>query len=122
MDDLPVDLDRHCRRLLTVTRAFVDSPFFDPAIAHGWSDAELYGLAPHAPTVRLAEQGLVAGLALSALNSPKLVEVLQDRAVIRCGSGSLLTFRRNSGSDVAVPWWQIAELVYPTDQGAERHG
>lgn len=121
LNALPLVAERKARRLAIVTRAFLLIPQFAQAIAHGWSDQELYGLARHAPEPRLAEQGLVSGLALSSLNSPKLVEIHADAAVIRVGgSGAHLTYRRFSGNtDCAVPWWEIPAFCDPLPPTAE---
>jgi hypothetical protein len=121
LDALPPIAERKAQRLAVVTRAFLEIPQFAQAVELGWSDLELFGLAWHAPEVRLAEQGLVSGLALSSLNSPKLVAIHADAAVIRCGSGAQLTYRRFTGNtDCAVPWWEIPAFCDPLPQPAEQ--
>lgn len=109
---LPPSEDRQRKRLELVTRAFLDSPHFAAAIDLGWDDAELFGAAPVAPEYRYAEQGLVTGLALSALSGPKLEAIEAARAVVRCASGSrLISWRRSPGSEPGKPWFEQSKFT-----------
>jgi hypothetical protein len=107
---------RDVERLTAVTLAFIASPLFATATLHGWTDTELFGLSPDAPHVRVAEQGLVSGLALSSLNGPKLIAIEPDVALVRCASGSVLRhqrFRERAGA--SQPWWDLPHFVRPRD-------
>lgn len=107
LDMLPPSADRQRKRLELVTKAFLDSPHFAAAIALGWDESELFGSAPEALDYRYPEQGLVTGLALSALNGPKLEAIEAARAVVRCASVSrLITLRRALGSRPGRPWFE----------------
>ena len=107
---------RDGERLSAATLAFIASPLFSTATLHGWSDTELFGLSPDAPHVRVAEQGLVSGLAVSSLKGPKLIAIEPDVALVRCASGSVLRhqrFRERPGA--SRPWWELPHFVRPRD-------
>lgn len=107
LDALPASADWRRGRLELVTRAFLDTPHFAAAVAIVWDDCELFGCARVVPDLRLAEQGLVSGLALSSLSGPKLETIERDRAIIRCASGSrLVQQRRGLGCPLGRPWFE----------------
>jgi hypothetical protein len=104
-------------RLQKVMRAFLATSLFEQALAVGWSHVELFGVSPHAPFRRLAEQGLVSGLALSVLIKPRLETIAGEGAVIICGSGSRLIYRRGHRAlDGAVPWWEQPQTTNRASQ------
>lgn len=99
-------------RLLKLTRAFLTSDWFEPALQHGWSLSELFGVSPFAPMARHDAWGLVTTLALSKLNGAKLVSLDAGGARIKYASGSHLTWRRGEPSQqTAVEWWTVPALL-----------
>ena len=112
LDRLPEPTTDAGRRLLSVTRAFLDTDHWYRAVEQGWSTIELFGVNPHAPLDCVDGQGLVAGLALSRLNGGRLQAIKEDRATIRYRSGSLLTQRRGAaGLITAELWWECPALI-----------
>ena len=109
---LPPAFDKHGRSLLEHTFAFLQSEHWETAINKGWGLVELFGIAPYAPLVNVGSQGLVTGVALSKFSGAEVIEVSEDRAIIRNRSGSTLTYRRPMPAmQAAVLWWDCQELV-----------
>lgn len=112
LDALPPASNDDGRRLLEITRSFLDSEHWPAAVAMGWSLLELFGIDPSAPLTCLDGHGLVTGLALSRLKGGCLETFAEHQAAIRCRSGSKVTYRRGSvAPDAAVPWWDSPALV-----------
>lgn len=112
LERLPPATNEAGRRLLSVTRAFLETERWREAIALGWPLIELFGASPHAPLVRVGEHGLVTGLALSHLIAPRLAGIHADHAVIVTKSGAQLVHRRcRPAMDTAVLWWTCPEIV-----------
>lgn len=108
---LPPASSDHGRRLVKLTRAFLDSPHWLAAVALGWDMVELFGIHPHAPLRRPDAEGLVTGLALSKLNGGRLESICENHAVIRYRSGAAQSYRRfMPAMEAAVLWWECAAV------------
>lgn len=100
-------------RLELVTRAFLDLSLFTDAVMFGWTDRELFSVDPARCAYRPDRAGLISGVALSALNGPKVLSIGAREAVIECGTKanrSLLTHRRVPADHLGVCWWHSPEL------------
>ncbi|MFA5952793.1 MAG: hypothetical protein WC807_21245 [Hyphomicrobium sp.] len=106
LSELAPTADRHVFRLKRVTRAFLETSLFADAVNAGWSDTELFGMPLYAPLVRVDQQGLISGLAVSALSGPKLTAISRTGARIDCLSGGVLRCTRASHSLCGPPWWE----------------
>lgn len=104
--------NRRGARLLTTTRNFIASPWLARSAAAGWSLVELFGISAVAPSARLDQQGLVTGLALSALPRLRLVAIEPDHARLVGRSESPLTYRRFTlDTHAATLWWKCRVIV-----------
>jgi hypothetical protein len=109
---LPPARDDRGRRLLSVTRQFLDTAHWNQAIALGWGPIEFFGFNPHAAADRLDAQGLVTGLALSNVSMSRLDAITEAAATIRDRFGSLFIYRRGDhGCDVEELWWRCPALI-----------
>ncbi len=79
----------------------------------GWTDRELFAVDPVHCAYRHDRAGLVAGIALSSLNSPKLKRIEAQQAIVECGTKhhrSLLTHERVPTDHLGIVWWRSPEL------------
>jgi hypothetical protein len=112
LERLPAPCTRHGTSLVDTTSRFVASPWFYTAIAHGWPLIELFGIGPHAPTIRVDHQGLVTGLALSAFSGGRLIALEEEQARIQYPTGSVQTYRRGTPAiEAAVVWWECISIM-----------
>ena len=88
-------------RLLSVTSAFVASPWFLAAVRHGWSDAELFGVDCNRPAPALAECSLVVGLALACPHGYRLGALDENGATLESEAGEQIAYRRFTRSPPA---------------------
>ena len=106
----------HVQRLVTATRAFLDTSHWHEAIQLGWTMTELFGVLPVAPVVRVDGHGLVPSIALSKLAGSEIVSIEDHGAVMQFQSGSPLTYYRcEPAIDHAVPWWACQEITGAAD-------
>jgi hypothetical protein len=99
-------------KLVRITRAFLETPWFDRAVRLGYSADELFGVDEFAPSNRVDAWGLVSGLALSVLNGPKLTALDAAGVAITLKSGATLRWNRGApGLDRALVWWRVPALV-----------
>jgi len=91
-------LCQHCLRCLS-------SPWLHQATTCGWTDADLFGLHPQAPKVRVEAMGLAVAVGLSELPPPlRVISVTPAQATIATGTGALLAHRRFRPS-IGPPIW-----------------
>jgi len=113
VDAMPPSINPDRKRLDFITRRFLELPLFAAAVDHGWSDRELFAVDPARCARRPDRAGLVAGIALSKLNSPKLLRIERDRAIVECGTKqhrSQLTHMRTPVTHLGCLWWESPEL------------
>jgi hypothetical protein len=67
-----------------------------------WSDAELLGVHPRAPTARYDALGL-----LLLVRGGEVVELEKDQATIRSKGGARLIYRKRASAE-AIPIWKLA--------------
>jgi hypothetical protein len=109
--------------LAKVTCAFLATDHFREALRLDWTDVQLFGICPHAPTMRVESWGLMIGLVFSPHNwrdkqeryhMTRLVSIDETGATIVTPGGSEFRFDRfHHGLDVAVPWWEVRGLYLP---------
>lgn len=105
------------QRLVTTTRAFLDTGHWQKAIQMGWTMIELFGVLPVAPVVRVDGHGLMPSIALSKLAGSEIVSIEDHRAVMQFRSGSRLTlYRCERAIDYAVPWWECTAIIDQPDR------
>ena len=103
-------------RLLATTRDFIASPWLARSVTAGWSMVELFGISAVAPSARLDKQGLVTGLALSALPRLRMVAIEPDHARLAGRLDAPLTYRRFSlDPHAATLWWECRVIVGDPD-------
>lgn len=110
---MPPKINADRARLDRITRAFLDLPLLSDAVAFGWSDRELFGVDPARCAYRPDRAGLVSGIALSALNRPKLLRIKAQEAIVESGTQlnrSELTHTRVPVDHLGIVWWQSPEL------------
>jgi len=110
---MPATINPDRRRLDRVTRAFLDLPLFSDAVRHGWSDRELFAVDPARCSNRQDRAGLISGIALTKLNSPKVLSIGAHSALIECGTKtnrSRLAQARVAETYLGCCWWHSPEL------------
>jgi hypothetical protein len=109
---LPQPCMRHGERLFDTTVRFIASKWFADVVARGWPLVELFGIGPHAPMIRVEQQGLVTWLALSAFSGGRLIEIEEGLARVQYPTGSVQTYQCGMPAmDRAVLWWECAAIV-----------
>jgi hypothetical protein len=73
-----------------------------PAQLLGWSDVELLGVHPCAPTTRYDAMGL-----LLLIKGGEVIELHGQCATIRSQGGSLLAYRKHGYEGATLPWQLI---------------
>lgn len=113
IEAMPAKINPDRKRLEFVTRKFLELALFSDAVVFGWSDRELFAVDPVRCAYRHDRAGLVSGIALSALNGPKLRRIEARQAIIECGT----KHHRSELSQTRVPvdylgccWWFSPEL------------
>lgn len=116
IDAMPPTINPDRKRLDFIARRFLELPLFASAVEHGWSDRELFAVDPVRCALRPDRAGLVSGIALSKLNSPKLLRIEGDRAIVECGTRqhrSLLAHTRAPVIHLGCLWWESPEFCGP---------
>jgi hypothetical protein len=118
-------LDRFERpdQLAKFTRAFLVDVNFRDAVRLEWTDAQLFGISPHAPLIRVESWGLITGLVFSPHNRrdkqerhhmTRLISIDETGATIVTPGGSEFRFDRfHHGLAVSVPWWEVPGFYLP---------
>lgn len=81
-------------------------------IERGWSEREVLGINPRAPSVDLAAQGLIPGLMLSRFSDLRILSIDDESAVVaNTETGSQLRHPRRRTSWACVPLWEALATV-----------
>ena len=112
---LPAARHANTRRLVAETRKFLESPWWEEAVASGWTLKELFGVDSGAPLDEISCWGLVVGLAWAPQASDSIALIDGHRAVIRFRSRATpkemhRVHKRLPATDGVVLWWECAAL------------
>lgn len=112
---LPAASDVKGRQIETATRTFLESHWFSQALTCGWSLIDMFGVDARAPLDEHEQWGLVVGLAWAPQTGDCIVQLDDQRAVIRFRSRSsfkemLRVHRRLPAAGGTTLWWECATL------------
>lgn len=103
-------------RLLNETRKFVASLFFDELIALGWSQIELFGIAPDAPKTHLGTWGLVVTQIL-LLPGSCIETITEECAIFRTRENNRCIWPRfRSEINECVLWWECPRFFQSNER------
>lgn len=112
---VPVACHADARRLIVETMKFLESPWWEVAVASGWTLEALFGVDRGVPLAEISSWGLVVGLAWAPEPNDCIALIDNARAVIRFRSRSSRremhrTHKRLPIDNSVVPWWECAVL------------
>jgi hypothetical protein len=93
----------HWQRIIDATGVFLDR-WADEAIRFGWSDLDVFGVNPDAPTARFDCMGLIM-----LLNRCEIAGIDPEGADLVSAAGAHQRFRRRPLSPGTVSLWQLAQ-------------
>lgn len=101
----------HGRRLLMSTHTFLDTDHWQAAAALGWSQVELFGVAPALEKAPCGSWGLIVTHAL-LMPSAAIETIVEDHAVLRTLSGARCVWPRfRPEIEQCVVWWECPAIV-----------